>query len=56
MSFSTVRSATPAEARVDLSAITHNVRLLAESAAGAQMMAVVKADAYGHGAAPVAKA
>ncbi|TQS25981.1 alanine racemase [Microbispora sp. KK1-11] len=56
MSFSTVRSATPAEARVDLSAITHNVRLLAESAAGAEMMAVVKADAYGHGAAQVAKA
>jgi len=56
MSFSTVHSATPAEARVDLSAIAHNVRLLAESAAGAEMMAVVKADAYGHGAAPVAKA
>ena len=56
MSFSSARSATPAEARVDLSAIRHNVRLLAERARGADVMAVVKADAYGHGAAPVAKA
>ena len=56
MSFSTVHSATPAEARVDLSAIRHNVRLLAERASGADLMAVVKADAYGHGALPVAKA
>ncbi|WP_169951860.1 alanine racemase [Microbispora sp. H11081] len=56
MSFSTVRSATPAEARVDLSAIRHNVRLLAERASGADLMAVVKADAYGHGALPVARA
>ncbi|MEN3535567.1 alanine racemase [Microbispora sp. ZYX-F-249] len=56
MSFSTVHSATPAEARVDLSAIRDNVRLLAERTSGADLMAVVKADAYGHGALPVAKA
>jgi alanine racemase len=41
---------------IDLSAIRHNVRRVAELAAPAQVMAVVKADAYGHGALPVAKA
>jgi alanine racemase len=47
-----------AEAIVDLDAIRHNVRLLsgAAAASGAGMMAVVKADAYGHGAVPVARA
>ncbi|WP_175285920.1 alanine racemase, partial [Mycobacterium avium] len=39
-----------AEALVDLGAIEHNVRLLCEQARGAQVMAVVKADGYGHGA------
>lgn len=42
-------------ARVDLSAIRDNVRLLAETA-GTPVMAMVKADAYGHGAVPVARA
>ncbi|WP_327043738.1 alanine racemase [Microbispora sp. NBC_01189] len=56
MSFSTAGAATPAEARVDLSAIRDNVRLLAGRAGGAEMMAVVKADAYGHGLVPVANA
>ncbi|WP_204059318.1 alanine racemase [Microbispora corallina] len=56
MSFSTARPATPAEARVDLSAIRHNVRLLAEHASGADMMVAVKADAYGHGLVPTARA
>jgi alanine racemase len=41
---------------VDLDAIAHNVRLLAERAAPAQVMAVVKADGYGHGATAVARA
>ncbi|GER21714.1 alanine racemase [Zafaria cholistanensis] len=41
---------------IDLSAIRHNVRRIAELAAPAQIMAVVKADGYGHGALPVAKA
>jgi alanine racemase len=47
-----VRSA----ARIDLDAIAHNVGVLQECAAGAQVMAVVKADAYGHGLVPSAKA
>jgi alanine racemase len=45
-----------AEAEVDLGAIAHNVRVLREHAAPAQVMAVVKADGYGHGAVPVARA
>ena len=45
-----------AEAVVDLEAIAHNVRVLAEHAGSAQVMAVVKADGYGHGAVPVARA
>jgi alanine racemase len=45
-----------AEAVVDLGAIEHNVRVLREHAGPAQLMAVVKADGYGHGAARVARA
>ncbi|BBZ37643.1 alanine racemase [Mycobacterium conspicuum] len=45
-----------AEAVVDLGAIEHNVRVLREHAGSAQVMAVVKADGYGHGAARVARA
>jgi alanine racemase len=41
---------------IDLEAIRHNVRRLAAVASPAQVMAVVKADAYGHGAVPVARA
>ncbi|HME74859.1 MAG TPA: alanine racemase [Mycobacterium sp.] len=44
-----------AEALVDLGAIAHNVRVLCEHAGGAQLMAVVKADGYGHGATQVAR-
>ncbi|WP_201263437.1 alanine racemase [Mycobacterium montefiorense] len=43
-----------AEALVDLGAIAHNVRVLREHAGSAQVMAVVKADGYGHGAIRVA--
>ncbi len=43
-----------AEAVVDLGAIAHNVRVLREHAGEAQVMAVVKADGYGHGATRVA--
>jgi alanine racemase len=52
------KSAPRAEVVVDLDAIRHNVALLAGRAAdsGAATMAVVKADAYGHGAVPVARA
>jgi alanine racemase len=45
-----------AEAVVDLGAIQHNVRVLREHAGRAQVMAVVKADGYGHGATEVARA
>jgi alanine racemase len=45
-----------AEAVVDLGAVQHNVRVLREHAGRAQVMAVVKADGYGHGAVEVAKA
>ncbi|MBV8177595.1 MAG: alanine racemase, partial [Mycobacterium sp.] len=44
-----------AEAVVDLGAIAHNVRVLREHAGGALVMAVVKADGYGHGATQVAR-
>ncbi|BBZ49365.1 alanine racemase [Mycobacterium heidelbergense] len=45
-----------AEASVDLGAIAHNVRVLREHAGSAPVMAVVKADGYGHGATRVARA
>ena len=41
---------------VDLGAVRSNVRLLRERARPAALMAVVKADAYGHGAVRVARA
>ena len=43
-------------AEVDLAAVRHNVRTLIRRAGGTPLMAVVKADAYGHGAVPVARA
>jgi alanine racemase len=46
----------PAWVEVDLEAIAHNVRTLAAEVAPARVLAVVKADAYGHGAGPVARA
>jgi alanine racemase len=57
----TPTAATPAHpeersAVIDLEAIRHNVRRLAAVASPARVMAVVKADAYGHGAVPVARA
>lgn len=45
-----------AEVRVDLAAIRDNVAELAVRAAPAQVMTVVKGDAYGHGLVPVARA
>ncbi|TDD20397.1 alanine racemase [Nonomuraea diastatica] len=48
--------ATPAQARVDLAAIRHNVALLKELAGGAELMGAVKADAYGHGLVPSSEA
>ena len=46
----------PAEARIDLSAIRSNLSSVREAAGEAAVLAVVKADAYGHGRAEVARA
>ena len=46
----------PCRAEIDLDAIEHNSRVLVRAARGARVMAVVKADAYGHGAVPVSLA
>ncbi|HEX6257565.1 MAG TPA: alanine racemase [Euzebyales bacterium] len=46
----------PTWAEIDLAAITHNARTLRARAPGATFMAVVKADGYGHGMVPVARA
>ncbi|RIK16942.1 MAG: alanine racemase [Acidobacteria bacterium] len=46
----------PARATVDLDAIAGNVRTLRELVGGTELMAVVKADAYGHGLVPSARA
>jgi alanine racemase len=45
-----------AVARIDLGAVRHNAAVLARAAGRARLMAVVKADGYGHGAAAVAGA
>jgi len=44
------------EALVDLGAVTGNVAALCELVRGSQVMAVVKADGYGHGMVPAARA
>jgi alanine racemase len=46
----------PAWVEVDLDALAANLRRLAREVAPARVMAVVKADGYGHGAVPVARA
>jgi len=46
----------PAWAEVDLHAVRHNVRVLSELAQPAEFLAVVKANGYGLGAVPVARA
>ncbi|HEV8650417.1 MAG TPA: alanine racemase [Actinomycetes bacterium] len=45
----------PAWVEVDLDAVAHNTRTLGAEVAPARVLAVVKADAYGHGAVPVAR-
>jgi alanine racemase len=45
-----------AEARIDLDAIRANVEALCHAAPRAEVLAVVKADAYGHGLLPCARA
>jgi alanine racemase len=46
----------PAWVEVDLAAVTSNVAYIARVVAPARVCAVVKADGYGHGAVPVARA
>lgn len=45
----------PTCAEIDLAAIAHNILAVKQRVHPAQVMAVVKADAYGHGAVPVSK-
>src|SRR5690606_27075629 len=52
---STLHRLLPLRAEVDLDALRHNVRVLQTRAGEAEVMGVVKADAYGHGAVPVAR-
>ena len=42
-------------AEINLDAISHNIRLIREISSGKAIIAVVKADAYGHGAVKVSK-
>jgi len=52
----TIKTAlTEPQAVVDLDAVAHNIGILREHAGSAQVMAVVKADGYGHGAAAVGR-
>src|SRR5918996_6597310 len=46
----------PTWAQIDLDAIAANAATLLRVASGSGLMAVVKADGYGHGAVPVARA
>jgi len=48
--------ARPARAVIDLAAIQHNYRLAKNLGDGAPAVAIIKADAYGHGAVKVAQA
>jgi alanine racemase len=52
---STTSGSRRAWARIDLDALRHNFRLLSKMVAPAELCAVVKADAYGHGALSVAR-
>ncbi|MBK1647433.1 alanine racemase [Rhabdochromatium marinum] len=46
----------PTQAHIDLAAIRHNFHLAKRLVGGAQVLAVIKANAYGHGAVAVARA
>ena len=46
----------PTRAEIDLGALTRNLQTLQTAAPGVDVLAVVKADAYGHGAVPVSRA
>ncbi|MCL1905456.1 MAG: alanine racemase [Clostridiales bacterium] len=49
-------SGRPARLEVDLAALRHNVAVMSAQVSPALLMAVVKADGYGHGALPIARA
>jgi alanine racemase len=51
-----VNSFRPVWAEIDCSAVGENVRMLRETVAPARLLAVVKADGYGHGAVEVGRA
>lgn len=51
-----ISSARPLRARIHLDAIRHNYRLAKQRAPGARALAVIKANAYGHGAVQVGRA
>lgn len=51
-----MRDERPTTAVIDLGAAVANLRLAAQHANGSELIAVVKADAYGHGAVPLARA
>jgi alanine racemase len=46
----------PSRARIDLQALAHNLSVARSAAPNSRIMAVIKADAYGHGAVPVSRA
>jgi alanine racemase len=46
----------PVRARIDLQALAHNLGVARSAAPNSRILAVVKADAYGHGAVPVSRA
>ena len=51
----TARSQRPTVIEIDLGALRRNYHALREAAGRAQVMVIVKADAYGHGAVPIAR-
>jgi alanine racemase len=46
----------PVRARIDLQALTHNLSVARQAAPQSRVMAVIKANAYGHGVIPAARA
>jgi alanine racemase len=46
----------PVRARIDLKALQHNFSLARQAVGASKILAVIKANAYGHGAIPVARA
>jgi alanine racemase len=46
----------PVRARIELQAVTHNLSVARQAAPQSRIMAVIKANAYGHGVIPVTRA